>query len=97
MKKTSRDGNAGRPRGPHWYESDITRFLRAMVANNPRIKEVQSNGRALYWDRPLDGDEQQRFRQSSVPQKAYVYDPDLKPGPDRLANPRHTASDGQWD
>jgi hypothetical protein len=55
------------------YESDHTRFIRELLAKRPEIVDEQQKGRAFWWDRELDRDEQRRFRESRVPQLPYVY------------------------
>jgi len=55
------------------YESEITRFLRDLKQANPTIEAGQREGRAIWWDRNQDPDLNRRFRQSNVPQPAYVY------------------------
>ncbi len=58
------------------YESDATRMIRALLAERPEIAAEQKKGRALWWDRRLDRDLLRRERESSVPQKGYVYQTD---------------------
>ena len=55
------------------YESDATKLIRTVVAENPRIADEQRKGRALWWDKKLDPDQLRRARESKVPQKGYVY------------------------
>jgi hypothetical protein len=55
------------------YQSETTLFLRDLLERNPQIAEEQQKGRALWWDKQLDRDEQRRFRESRLPQPAYVY------------------------
>ena len=55
------------------YESDITRMIRELLRDKPHIVQEQKKGRALWWDRKLDPDDQRRDRESSVKQQAYVY------------------------
>lgn len=55
------------------YESELTQFLRELKRENPEIENGQRAGRAIYWDKNLDSDLYRRFRQSNVPQPAYVY------------------------
>lgn len=55
------------------YESDATKLIRGLLAENPRIAEEQRTGRSLWWDRKLDPDHLRRARESRVPQKGYVY------------------------
>ena len=58
-----------------YYESDITRLLREVVAEHPEVEQSQREGRDMFWDRILDLDAQERQRRSEVPMKGYVYDP----------------------
>ncbi|MCZ7564182.1 MAG: DUF3460 family protein [Burkholderiales bacterium] len=55
------------------YESETTRLIRAVIAQNPRIVDEQRKGRSLWWDKKLDLDHLRRARESRVPQKGYVY------------------------
>jgi hypothetical protein len=56
------------------YESEHTKFMREWLARHPEEIEVQRTGRALWWDKaPQTPDEQQRLKESRVPQKPYVY------------------------
>lgn len=55
------------------YESEITLFLREFKRKHPEIDDGQREGRAIFWDKSLDRDLYRRFRQSNVPQPAYVY------------------------
>ncbi len=55
------------------YESELTRFLRELRADKPELAEQQRKGRALWWDRQLDADEQRAFARARVAQKPYVY------------------------
>lgn len=60
------------------YESEITRFLRDLKRQDPTIEPGQHEGRAIWWDKNLDPDLYRRFRESRVPQPAYVYQPKVK-------------------
>jgi len=60
------------------YESELTRFLRELKRENPEIESGQREGRAIFWDKNLDADLYRRFRQSNVPQPAYVYQSQVK-------------------
>lgn len=60
------------------YESEITRFLRDLMRQDPAIEPGQHEGRAIWWDKNLDADLYRRFRESRVPQPAYVYQPKVK-------------------
>jgi len=55
------------------YESDITRFLRDLKAQDPQLDREQRQLRATWWDRPQDADTNRQFRESRVPQRPYVY------------------------
>jgi hypothetical protein len=55
------------------YESDFTRFIRDLKQKKPDIDRKQAEGRAIWWDKSLDRDEQERFAESRVPQQGYVY------------------------
>ncbi len=55
------------------YESDITRFIRELKAKSPDLDRKQREGRAIFWDRTLDADDQRRWKDSTVPQQPYVY------------------------
>ncbi|MEZ5649100.1 MAG: DUF3460 family protein [Burkholderiaceae bacterium] len=55
------------------YVSEITRFLNELKAERPRILEQQREGRAIWWDKSLDLEAQERFKASRVPQAPYVY------------------------
>ena len=55
------------------YESEHTKFMRQLMRHHPEYAQEQLAGRELWWDRPVDLDEQRRFQQSRVPQQGYVY------------------------
>ena len=55
------------------YESDHTRFMRELFEKKPELALEQRRGRALWWDKELDGDEQKRNAESRVNQTPYVY------------------------
>jgi hypothetical protein len=55
------------------YESDHTRFMRELFEKRPELALEQRKGRALWWDKELDGDEQKRNAESRVDQTPYVY------------------------
>lgn len=58
------------------YESDLTKFMRKFLKENPIEIDEQRKGRALWWDKPQDLETLERLRQSRVPQKPYYYQPD---------------------
>ena len=55
------------------YESEHTKFMRELFKKNPQFAEKQKEERAIWWDKNLDKAERARFKESEVPQKAYVY------------------------
>ena len=55
------------------YQSDVTQFLNDLKARKPELERKQRDGRAIFWDKQLDLDELERWKQSRVPQQAYVY------------------------
>ena len=56
------------------YESEHTKFIAALKANNPGIEQGQREGRALLWDQaPTSLSDQERRTASRVKQQAYVY------------------------
>jgi hypothetical protein len=55
------------------YESDHTRFIRELMAQKPELAEQQKKGRAMWWDRKPNPDEDRRDEESAVPMQAYVY------------------------
>ena len=57
------------------YESDLTRFLRELLAKNPQIVEQQKKNRATWWDKPQDLETQKERADANVPQPSYVYFP----------------------
>ena len=63
------------------YESELTGFLRSLKAEHPQIEASQREGRALWWDRFPDAEEQQRWQASRVRQSAYVYYTPAPPAP----------------
>lgn len=55
------------------YESEITRFLRELLAKNPELAEQQRRLRATWWDRPQDLRTQRERDDSNVPAVGYPY------------------------
>ena len=56
-----------------YYESELTQFLKELKQAQPGLEAGQRAGRELLWDRQLDADLYRRFRESRLPQPAYVY------------------------
>jgi hypothetical protein len=55
------------------YKSDVTRFIEELKAKRPTLEAEQKAGRALLWDRTLDRDALEEWRDARVPQQPYVY------------------------
>lgn len=55
------------------YKSDVTQFIDSLKQRDPQLEDRQRQGRALLWDKALDRDEQQDFRDAKVDQQPYVY------------------------
>ncbi|MFY7856080.1 MAG: DUF3460 family protein [Rubrivivax sp.] len=55
------------------YKSDVTTFIEELKAKKPTLESEQRAGRALLWDRAIDRDALQEFRDGKVPQQPYVY------------------------
>lgn len=56
------------------YESDHTKFIKALKLQKPELEQQQREGRALLWDKePIDLDTQKRNLDANVKQQAYVY------------------------
>jgi len=55
------------------YESEHTRFMRELFEKKPGLADEQKKGRAIWWDRELDLDQEKRDAQSRVNQTPYVY------------------------
>lgn len=55
------------------YESEHTRFIRELLAQKPQLAQEQKKGRAMWWDRKPDSEEDRRNHASNVKMQAYVY------------------------
>jgi hypothetical protein len=55
------------------YKSDVTAFIEQLKAQRPTLEEEQKRGRALLWDRALDRQSQDEWRDARVAQQPYVY------------------------
>ena len=58
------------------YESDLTRFIRELKGKQPDLERKQREGRAIWWDKERDAEQIERWQESKVPQKPYVYQSD---------------------
>jgi len=57
------------------YESDITKFVRDLMDEQPELKELQKTNRATWWDKKQSLEEQKRNDESAAPQQSYAYFP----------------------
>lgn len=55
------------------YKSDVTQFIESLKSKDPQLEEKQRQGRSLLWDKALDRDALEQWRQAKVPQQPYVY------------------------
>ena len=55
------------------YKSDVTQFLEDLKAKKPNLEQEQRTGRAIFWDKRIDLDAQEEWREARVPQQPYVY------------------------
>lgn len=55
------------------YTSDTTQFIEQLKTQRPQLEAEQLQGRALLWEKPVNRDEQQEFKDARVAQKPYVY------------------------
>lgn len=60
------------------YKSDVTQFIEELKARKPSLEAEQRAGRALLWDRALDREALQEWREARVPQQPYVYQTQAK-------------------
>jgi hypothetical protein len=55
------------------YESDVTQFIGQLKGQQPDLEAQQRAGRATWWDKRIDRDQQQEWGEARVRQNAYVY------------------------
>jgi len=58
------------------YKSDVTQFIDQLKTEQPDLESRQRAGRAIWWDKSVDRQAQEEWRESQVPQKPYVYGTD---------------------
>ncbi len=61
------------------YKSDVSNFIDSLKASKPTLEAEQRAGRALLWDKQIDRQAEDAFRDARVPQSPYVYFPRAKP------------------
>lgn len=55
------------------YQSDVTKFIEELKTRKPTLEAEQRAGRAHLWDRPIDREAQDEWRDARVAQQPYVY------------------------
>lgn len=55
------------------YTSEITSFISGLKAVKPSLEAEQRAGRAIWWDKNLNQDEQAEYGEAKVAQQSYVY------------------------
>jgi hypothetical protein len=55
------------------YESEITQFLKNLKEQRPALEAEQREGRGRLWDKTLNAELEDGFRDSRVQQRPYVY------------------------
>lgn len=58
------------------YESEVSQFLAQLKEERPYLDKAQQQGRSLLWDKEINRDLQQGFKEARVRQKPYVYQPE---------------------
>ncbi|HZH56950.1 DUF3460 family protein [Yanghanlia caeni] len=57
------------------YESDITKLINQIKQQQPDTELRQREGRSRLWDKHVDPELHEGFKQANVPQPPYVYYP----------------------
>jgi hypothetical protein len=60
------------------YRSEVTQFIDTLKTAKPTLEAEQRQGRALLWDKKIDRQAVQEYREARVPQQAYVYQTEAK-------------------
>ncbi len=55
------------------YKSELTGFLSSLTKEHPEIVEQQREGRALWWDRATDPEDERRWAEAEPKRTSYVY------------------------
>ena len=58
------------------YQSDVTQFIERLKQEKPDLEAQQRAGRAIWWDKHLDRQALDEWKEARVPQKPYVYGDD---------------------
>ena len=55
------------------YQSDVTLFIEKLKTDKPTLEAEQRAGRALLWDKNVDRNLQEEYKDGRVAQNPYVY------------------------
>jgi len=55
------------------YESDVTQLIKQLKEQHPDTELRQREGRARLWDKSIDLELQEGFKQARLPLPPYVY------------------------
>ncbi len=55
------------------YVSDFTRFIAGFIDGHPEVVDEQRQGRAIFWDRPVDFRRLREEEEDRVPVDSYYY------------------------
>lgn len=61
------------------YKSEITQFIDQLKTEKPDLEAQQRAGRGLLWDKNLDRELLEEWREAKVPQRPYVYGTEPSP------------------
>jgi hypothetical protein len=60
------------------YRSEVTQFIDKLKTAKPTLEAEQRQGRELLWDKKIDRQAVQEYREARVPQQPYVYQTEAK-------------------
>jgi hypothetical protein len=60
------------------YRSEVTQFIDTLKTAKPTLEAEQRQGRALLWDKKIDRQAVQEYKEARVPQQPYVYQTEAK-------------------
>jgi hypothetical protein len=58
------------------YRSDVTEFISELKEQKPDLEAQQRAGRALWWDKHLERELMDEWKEARVPAKPYAYGDD---------------------
>jgi hypothetical protein len=60
------------------YRSEVTQFIDTLKTAKPTLEAEQRQGRELLWDKKIDRQAVQEYKEARVPQQPYVYQTEAK-------------------